>query len=97
MINFRFSLENPWWDRFEILFWKAGGTPFKHKFWELQAMKTDDLIAVDLRITSRCDHAGIDLWLGLLGYSINFNLYDNRHWNTKEGRWVVYTEEDGNH
>ena len=97
MINFRFSLTNPWWNRFQSVYWTAGGTPIKHKFWELQIMKSDDIISVDMRISTRCDHAGLDLWLGLLGYSINFNFYDNRHWNDKESRYMVYSEENGYH
>jgi len=35
--------------------------------------------------------------IGLLGYSLNFNFYDNRHWNTTEGRWMRYNEELGEH
>ncbi len=97
MINLRLSLTNPWWNRFETVYFRANNTPFKHKFYELQVMKSDDIVSFDLRITTRCDHAGIDLWLGLFGYSINLNFYDNRHWNSKEGRWMFYTEENGNH
>jgi len=97
MINLRFSITNPWWDRFENIKCWAGGTPFKHKFWEVQIMKSDDIVAFDLRTTTQTDHAGIDLWVGLLGYSINAQLYDNRHWNFKENRWMVYTEDEGYH
>lgn len=94
MINFRFSLENPFWNRFETIWWKAGKTLFKHKFWEVQIMKADDLLTFDLRFNTRCDHAGIDLWVGLFGYSINFNFYDSRHWDHKEGRYIKYSNED---
>lgn len=97
MINFRLSLTNPFTDRFENLYCTAGGTPFKNKFWEVQLMKSDDIVAVDLRITTRCDHAGIDLWLGLFGYAVNFNFYDNRHWNHAEGRYYIYSENLGEH
>ncbi len=90
MINLRFSVENPWWDRFENIYAAHGATLFKHKFWEVQVMKSDDIIAVDLRITTRQDHAGIDLWLGLLGYAINLQIYDHRHWNHEEKRWEIY-------
>lgn len=90
MFNFRFSLTNPWWTRFESIYSAHGKTPVKHKCWEVQVMKSDDLVAVDLRITTRSDHAGVDLWLGLLGYSINMLLYDNRHWNIEEKDWEKY-------
>lgn len=85
MINLKASLINPWWNRFETVYSRAGTTPLKHKFWEAQIIKSDDIVSFDLRITTRCDHAGIDLWLGLFGYSVNLNIYDNRHWNTEEG------------
>lgn len=98
MIQLRFSLNNPWWeDRFESILAKAGNTLFKNKFWEFQILKVSDLVAFDLRITYRCDHAGADLWLGLLGYAVNFVLYDNRHWDYEQGRWKVYTNEQGEH
>lgn len=90
MINIRFSLENPWWDRFDNIKCWAGKTPFKNKFWEVQVMRSDDVIALDLRITTRTDHAGVDLWLGLLGYSVNLQFYDNRHWDTETNGWTKY-------
>lgn len=97
MINLKCSIINPWQDRFENIYAAAGGTPFKHKFWEVQLIKSNDLVSFDLRISHKTDHAGVDLWLGLLGYSANLNFYDNRHWNHEEGRWMIYTEELGEH
>lgn len=93
MINFRFTITNPWWDRFASIKHWHGKTPFKHKCWELQLLKSDDIVAYDLRISARSDHAGLDLWLGLFGYSMNFIFYDNRHWNIEEGAWEVYNEQ----
>ena len=87
MINFRFSLENPWWIRFDNIKSWAGKTPFENKFWEVQVMKSDDIVAVDLRITTQTDHAGVDLWLGLLGYAVNLQFYDNRHWDYSTDNW----------
>jgi hypothetical protein len=90
MINIRFSLENPWWDRFDNIWCGHGKTPFKHKFWEIQVMKSDDIVAIDLRISTRTDHAGLDLWIGFLGYAINLNFYDHRHWNAEKNQWEIY-------
>jgi hypothetical protein len=95
MINLKLSLTIPWWDRFENIYCCAGKTPIKHKFWEVQVLKSDDIATVDLRITTRCDHAGIDLWVGAFGYSVNLTLYDNRHWNHEENRYYVYHEDVG--
>ena len=74
MINLRFSITNPWSDKFENLFSRAGKTPFKHKFWEFQFMRTDEIACVDVRYTIRQDHSGLDLWFGLFSYSVNFKI-----------------------
>lgn len=90
MFNLRFSIENPFWSRFEVIDSRSGSTPFKNKYWELELMKSDDLVAVDLRITTRQDHAGLDLWLGVIGYAVNFKIYDSRHWNNETNSWEIY-------
>lgn len=92
MLHLALKLENPSWDRFDSLYSKSGNTPWKNKFWEVQAMKSDDIIAFDLRVTTKCDHAGVDLWLGLFGYSVNLQFYDSRHWNYDEGRYYIYND-----
>ena len=98
MIYFNFNIRNPyWWNRWEGIKHWAGGTPFKHKFWEVQIMKNSELFRIEFGWTVKQDHAGINLELGLLGYEIHFTFYDNRHWNAEEGRWMVYTEEEGLH
>lgn len=90
MFNLRFTLEAPWLDRFENIRVWAGSTPVKHKFWELQVMKSDDIVAVDIRLTTRQDHAGLDIWLGFAGYAVNFKVYDSRHWDYDNKSWEVY-------
>ena len=90
MINLKFTIENPWWNRFANIKSWSGKTPFENKYWEAQVMESDDIVAFDLRITTRTDHAGADLWLGLLGYAVNFKFYDNRHWDYKTKNWNVY-------
>lgn len=90
MINFRLSVSIPWSDRFESLYIKTGKTPFRYKFWEFQILKHSDIIAIDLRLSTRQDHAGLDIWLGLVGYSINFLVYDSRHWNYETKTWEIH-------
>jgi hypothetical protein len=98
MIYFNINIRNPyWWDRFENLWCKAGATPFKYKFWEIQILKGPELFRIEFEVTTRQDHAGMNLELGLLGYHLGFTFYDNRHWNTEEGCWMIYTEERGLH
>ncbi len=94
MINLRLQLDNPWWpDRFDTVWFTAGGTPFKYKFWEVQLMKDSTVLGFNLKLTTRCDHAGLECEISLFGYSLNCNFYDNRHWNYAESRYYVYTDE----
>lgn len=97
MINLSFNIRNPFSSRWRCLYTKAGETPFKNKFWEVQADETSDILGLEFRFTTRQDHAGVFLSLALFGYDVIFNFYDNRHWNDEEGRWKVYTEENGYH
>jgi len=98
MIYFNINIRNPkWWNRFENIKYWAGDTLIKHKFWEVQIIKNDNLLRVEFGVTTQQDHAGINLELGLLGYEIHFTIYDNRHWNYEENRWMIYSEEKGTH
>ncbi len=98
MIYFNVNIRNPYWaERFKNIWWKAGGTLLKNKFWEVQILKNDNLFRLEFGFTVRQDHAGLNLELGLLGYEIHFTFYDNRHWNHEENRWMIYSEEKGLH
>lgn len=39
------------------------------------------------------DHAGPELELCILGYTFRCKLYDKRHWNYDEGRWMTEEEQ----
>lgn len=87
MINLHFNIRNPFSDRFELVRCWSGKTPFKNKFWEFQLDKTADIIGLDLRFTSRQNHAGLFLCLAFLGYEAIFNFYDGRHWDYESNNW----------
>lgn len=98
MIYFNLNIRNPkWWNRFKNIKCWVGETPIKHKYWEVEVIKNDNLFRLEFQITTQQDHAGCNLELGLFGYEIHFTFYDNRHWNAEEGRWMFYTEEEGYH
>ena len=90
MINLNLALRNPFWNRWDNVWNRAGNTPFKYKFWEAQLMKTNTLIGFGFRFTTRQDHAGVNVEMGFLGYDIDLNFYDSRHWNDEEGKWNEY-------
>jgi hypothetical protein len=84
MINLKLEIINPFTDRFENIKCWAGSTFVTNKYWEIQLIKSNDIISFDLRISTQCSHAGVDIWLGLVGYSLNLQIYDSRHWNYEE-------------
>jgi hypothetical protein len=87
MIYFNCNLRNPWGGNFKSIWHKAGSTPFKNKYWEVQVIKNDNWFRIEFSFTIREDHAGTNFELGLFGYEIHFTFYDNRHWNYEKGRW----------
>lgn len=95
MIYLNLNIRNPrWWDRFESIWCKSGKTVWKNKFWEVQFMKTPELFRIEFNWTVQQDHAGVRLELGLVGYQLDISFSDNRHWDYKNNRWVIYGQSD---
>lgn len=92
MMNITLSIIDPSSNRFKSIKAWSGKTFIAHKYWEVQVMQSTDIVALDFRVTTRQDHAGADLWLGLFGYAVNFTFYDNRHWNYETDQYC--SEED---
>ena len=89
MIYFNFNIRNPfWWDRWRGLKSWSGKTPFKNKYWEVQTMKSCELLRIEFDWTVQQDHAGLGLELALFGYQIDFRLYDCRHWDYENNCWM---------
>jgi hypothetical protein len=93
MINFNFNLSNPWSKRWKNVWSKAYDTPFEHKFLELEVIKDSSIVSLTFRLTTRQDHGGLYMDIGLLGYSFSFNFYDSRHWDYNLGRYFIYDEQ----
>ena len=88
MINFHLNIRNPFSDRFANVK-DLNGSFSKHKHWEFQVYKSNDILELFVRYTIRQSHAGIHLGLGLFGYNIEFQIYDSRHWDSKTHKWEV--------
>ena len=95
MISFNFNIQNPWSTAFKNLWCRAFRTPFKNKFIELEVTQSCNLISLMFSYTVRQSHAGLGLELGLFGYNIHFNFYDNRHWDYGRGQYFNYNVELG--
>ena len=50
------------------------------------------LFQFEVSVRWKTDHAGISLWLGLLGFSVGVHFYDTRHWDCKSNCWVHYDD-----
>jgi hypothetical protein len=96
MLSLAINLRNPYSQQFKNLWSKMWGVN-SHKYIELEVYRDSSLLSINFSWTIRQSHAGLDIELGLLGYCVHFNLYDNRHWNYTEGRWMRYSEELGEH
>ena len=97
MISFNFNIRNPWSNTFKNIGFIGYETVFKHKYIEIELYKDSSILSFSFNWSVRQDHAGIEFSLGLFGYTVRYQFYDNRHWNHKEGRWMFYTEEKGLH
>lgn len=88
MIDVLIEIKNPWsQDRFKNL-GSVSGRLTKNKSWELEHTFYDGMIFdIELRLTTKKDHAGLEISLGVLGYGIHFILCDNRHWDKDLNTW----------
>jgi hypothetical protein len=89
IIHFRFNIATPW-DQFKNLGCLHGRLT-RYKAWELEhTYYAGSAIDCDFTISTREDHAGFELAVGILGYGVGFRLYDTRHWNSELNTWVAY-------
>jgi len=86
MINLDFTISNPFSKRFRILASKCKMLT-KHKAVEANIYCTANIIKLSLVYSSRQDHAGLCIEVGLFGYECELNFYDTRHWNYKTHYW----------
>ena len=89
MIYLGLSIRNPftsvrfrnYWSRW----WRIPRTA--HKNLELEFVRTENLVHVNLDINPWTDHGGFSLMFGLLHHEININFYDTRHWDRDHSSW----------
>jgi hypothetical protein len=90
VLQFRFELSNIFnrWEWFKPL-GSLSGRLFWHKAWELEhSYMSTMLIDIDISLTTRRDHAGLNITVGLLGYGVHFSLYDTRHWDYEQNAYA---------
>lgn len=89
MINFNFALTNPFSCRWECI-WTKDSLVSKNKAFEFSVYSTNQIIAINTSLSVTGDHAGLMFEFGLLGFSIEFNFYDTRHWDYDNNCWKKY-------
>lgn len=89
MISLQFNIRIPGSDRFHNIVCWSGSTPFQYKFWEVQVYKSADILDFFLRVTRKQDHAGIHIGLGLIGFNLEMQIYDSRHWHKETNAWKM--------
>jgi len=89
MILFNLNITNPFADRFDSIFNRAGMLN-KHKAWEFEILKVNCILNLAMAFTTQRDHAGLKIEFGLLGFELHFQIYDIRHWNYTEKNWETY-------
>lgn len=89
MIYISVGLSNPWGRPFDNL-WNRSGSLTKNKSWEAEFCVTRTMIGFEFGYTCRQSHAGLTLEISLLGRSLSFQVYDNRHWNHTTNTWEIY-------
>lgn len=81
MIHCSFAISNPWATRFDAIkvFCCAVTT---NKSLEIGLYKTTAIIGASVDITvGKRDHKGFRFGIDLLGYMVDINFYDNRHYD----------------
>lgn len=87
MINFNFSLKNPFGDTWRFLLSKNGRLG-KNKAWEANIYSTSYVFNINFQLSFRGDHAGLYIGGGLFGIEGEFNCYDTRHWDYENDCWT---------
>lgn len=62
----------------------------KHKFWEIEFIREKEYwqwFQLNINFNRKTDHAGLHVIFEILGYVINFDIYDHRHWNFETDSW----------
>ena len=91
MINLRLEVLNPWSGVYFKNLGHLYGKITKYKAWELEhSFYSGTLLDFDFRLTTRGDHAGLNLVAGIFGYGIRFRIYDTRHWNEETNSWQCH-------
>ena len=88
MFNFSLNLINPWHRNDFKNLWNKSWLVTDNKATELEITKhSPDWLVVVFGISTRTDHAGVKISLGIFTYCVHLSLYDTRHWDFVNDKW----------
>jgi hypothetical protein len=95
MINLSVYLHLPIFEDYTKNLFNKSGLLTPNKAWEVDVtVYPSDLLHLEVRYTKEEDHAGLTLTFGLFGVSLDFMIYDTRHWNYEKNSWEEYNDPD---
>jgi hypothetical protein len=92
MINFNFSIANPFRYKEFRTVWNRAWAVNQHRTLEVQIYRYSYNLfefSIDLRWWGT-SHAGPRLELGILGWTVDISLPSNYHWNSETQDWVKH-------
>ena len=89
MIDLSVRISNPFSSRWGILY-ASSKLLKRNKAIEFNLYKSNTIVNFEFRLNVRTDHAGLQTQFGLLGYELEFNFYDTRHWDDEKDTWYTY-------
>lgn len=78
---FRLVSFRNYWSRW----WRVPCVSYKN--FELELLRTENLVHLSLDINPWTDHGGSSLMVGVLHHEIHINFYDTRHWDRDHSSW----------
>ena len=89
MFNFSFCVGIPFVNLFKNVYCKSGQLT-KHKAYEIEVLRTNNIVAAQVSITTGRDHAGTSVSIDLFTWHTSFSLYDTPHWDYEKDKWALY-------
>jgi hypothetical protein len=77
-MQFHFSLNLPFSDRWKTVSYRSGIVK-GYWVWEFNIYSTHQLIMIDTNLRVKSGRRGLQFLVGMLGYAVEFNLYDTKH------------------
>ena len=90
MLHFSWSIHNPYANVKGSQIYSIWKKLSENKTIDLSVLRTNCILGFGFDITHRQDHAGFNINVTVLGYDVDVNFYDKRHWDKEANDWVKW-------